>query len=78
MDLGLALAVMLALAFAVTNGLHDAANAIAALVATRAARPKQAIVLGPSSTCSARCLLARRSPTPSAASLPSHRQRPPR
>ena len=45
MDLGLALAVMLALAFAVTNGLHDAANAIAALVATRAARPKQAIVL---------------------------------
>jgi PiT family inorganic phosphate transporter len=45
MDPGLALAVMLALAFAVTNGLHDAANAIAALVATRAARPKQAIVL---------------------------------
>jgi PiT family inorganic phosphate transporter len=45
MDLGLALAVMLALAFAVTNGLHDAANAIAALVATRAATPNQAILL---------------------------------
>ncbi len=45
MDLGLALAVILALAFSVTNGLHDAANAIAALVATRAARPKQAILL---------------------------------
>src|SRR6188768_964746 len=45
MDLGLALAVMLALAFAVTNGLHDAANAIAGLVATRAATPKQAILL---------------------------------
>ena len=45
MDLGLVLAVILALAFAVTNGLHDAANAIAALVATRAARPTQAILL---------------------------------
>ena len=31
--------------FAVTNGLHDASNAIATLVATRAARPGQAIVL---------------------------------
>ena len=28
-----------------TNGLHDASNAIAALVATRAARPAQAIAL---------------------------------
>jgi len=45
MDVGLVVAVILALAFAVTNGLHDAANAIAALVATRAARPKQAIAL---------------------------------
>jgi inorganic phosphate transporter, PiT family len=45
MDLGLAVAIGLALAFAVTNGLHDASNAIATLVATRAARPGQAIVL---------------------------------
>ncbi len=45
MDPGLALAVLLALAFAVTNGLHDASNAIATLVATRAARPLQAIIL---------------------------------
>jgi PiT family inorganic phosphate transporter len=45
MDFGLALAVTLAFAFAVTNGLHDAANSIAVLVATRAARPAQAIVL---------------------------------
>jgi PiT family inorganic phosphate transporter len=45
MDPGLAVAVALALAFAVTNGLHDAANAIATLVATRAARPLQAITL---------------------------------
>ena len=45
MDAGLAIAVLLALGFAVTNGLHDAANAIATLVATRAARPSQAIVL---------------------------------
>jgi PiT family inorganic phosphate transporter len=45
MDLGLAIAVALAIAFAATNGLHDASNAIATLVATRAARPGQAIVL---------------------------------
>lgn len=39
------LAVALALAYAATNGFHDAANAIATLVATRGARPGQAIVL---------------------------------
>jgi PiT family inorganic phosphate transporter len=39
------IAVGMALAFAFTNGLHDAANAIATLVATRAARPGPAIVL---------------------------------
>ncbi len=36
---------MLAVAFAVTNGFLDAANSIAALVATRAATPLQAIVM---------------------------------
>jgi inorganic phosphate transporter, PiT family len=45
MDTEVALAILLALGFAITNGLHDAANAIATLVATRAARPGQAIVL---------------------------------
>jgi PiT family inorganic phosphate transporter len=45
MDLGLAIAVLLELAFATTNGLHDASNAIATLVATRAASPLQAIVM---------------------------------
>lgn len=45
MEFGFVLAILLALAFAVTNGLHDASNAIATLVATRAARPFQAIVL---------------------------------
>ena len=45
MDAGLIAALALAIAFAVTNGLHDAANAIATLVATRGARPGQAIVL---------------------------------
>ncbi|MGA8218510.1 MAG: inorganic phosphate transporter [Solirubrobacterales bacterium] len=45
MDAGLAVAVALAIAFAVTNGLHDASNSIATLVATRGARPGQAIVL---------------------------------
>lgn len=41
----LALAVALALAFSLTNGFHDASNAIATLVATRGARPGQAIAL---------------------------------
>jgi inorganic phosphate transporter, PiT family len=45
MDAGLAVAICIAIAFAVTNGLLDASNAIATLVATRAARPGQAIVL---------------------------------
>src|SRR5688572_29656218 len=44
-DPELAIAVLLALAFATTNGLHDASNAIATLVATRAASPLQAIVM---------------------------------
>lgn len=39
------MAVALALGFAATNGLHDASNAIATLVATRAATPLQAILL---------------------------------
>jgi PiT family inorganic phosphate transporter len=45
MDAGFAVAVGLAFAFALTNGFHDASNAIAALVATRAARPLQAVAL---------------------------------
>src|SRR5690348_680963 len=45
MDAGFALAVGLAVAFAFTNGVHDASNAIAALVATRAARPGQAVAM---------------------------------
>src|SRR4051794_8872479 len=43
--MALGLAIALALAFALTNGFHDAANAIATLVSTRGARPGQAIVL---------------------------------
>src|SRR5512132_442054 len=39
------LAVSFALAFALTNGFNDAANAIATLVATRGALPRQAVVL---------------------------------
>jgi inorganic phosphate transporter, PiT family len=42
---GLVIAIAMALAFAFTNGVHDAANAIATLVATRAARPGSAVVL---------------------------------
>ena len=45
MDTGFGLALALAFAFALTNGFHDASNAIATLVATRAARPLQAVVL---------------------------------
>ncbi len=45
MSTGLVVAIALALAFALTNGFHDASNAIATLVGTRAARPAQAIVL---------------------------------
>jgi inorganic phosphate transporter, PiT family len=45
MDPGLVVAILLAVAFAATNGLHDASNAIATLVATRAASPLQGIVL---------------------------------
>jgi PiT family inorganic phosphate transporter len=44
-DAQLVVAVLLATGFAVTNGLHDASNAIATLVATRAATPLQAILL---------------------------------
>jgi PiT family inorganic phosphate transporter len=43
--MGLGLAIALAFAFALTNGFHDAANAIATLVATRGARPGQALAL---------------------------------
>jgi PiT family inorganic phosphate transporter len=39
------LAIGMALAFALTNGFHDAANAIATLVATRIARPIPAVIL---------------------------------
>jgi inorganic phosphate transporter, PiT family len=45
MGAGLVVAVGMALAFAFTNGVHDAANAIATLVATRAARPGTAVLL---------------------------------
>jgi inorganic phosphate transporter, PiT family len=42
---GLGMAIFFALAFALTNGFHDAANSIATLVATHGARPGQAIAL---------------------------------
>lgn len=45
MDLVLVLALAMALAFAFTNGFNDAANAIASLVATRAARPLPAVLM---------------------------------
>ena len=45
MNTGLVAAIAMALAFAFTNGVHDAADAIATLVMTRAARPATAVVL---------------------------------
>lgn len=45
MDAGVALVVVLALAFAFTNGIQDAANSVATLVATRAGRPGRALIM---------------------------------
>src|SRR5207342_2383030 len=45
MTTGLVVAIGMAFAFAFTNGIHDAASAIATLVATRAARPGSAVLL---------------------------------
>jgi PiT family inorganic phosphate transporter len=45
MDLGLVAIVVIALAFDYTNGFHDAANAIATAVSTRALTPRVALVL---------------------------------
>jgi phosphate/sulfate permease len=45
MSAAVVLAVGVGLAFAATNGLHDAANAIATLVGTRAARAGPAVLL---------------------------------
>ena len=45
MDLGLVAIVVIALAFDYTNGFHDAANAIATAVSTRALTPRIALVL---------------------------------
>src|SRR4029453_15847298 len=44
-DAAFVLAVVAILGFAFTNGFHDAANAIATLVATRGASPRAAIIL---------------------------------
>ena len=45
MEVGLFIAIGFAATFALTNGFHDASNAIATLVATRGATPGQAIAL---------------------------------
>src|SRR6478672_6860438 len=45
MDLGLIAIVIIALAFDYTNGFHDAANAIATAVSTRALTPRVALLL---------------------------------
>jgi PiT family inorganic phosphate transporter len=45
MSAELVIAIVAAIAFAFTNGFHDASNAIATLVSTRGARPGQAVAL---------------------------------
>ncbi len=45
MTVALVVAIALAFAFAATNGVHDASNAVATLIATRAARPRYALAL---------------------------------
>ncbi|MCZ4558737.1 inorganic phosphate transporter [Rhodococcus maanshanensis] len=45
MEIALLLAIATTFAFDLTNGFHDSANSIAALVATRAARPGHALIL---------------------------------
>ncbi len=45
MEVGLIVAIGFAITFALTNGFHDASNAIATLVATRGATPGQAVLL---------------------------------
>jgi PiT family inorganic phosphate transporter len=41
---GLIFIIVVALAFDFVNGMHDAANSIATVVATRVLRPQQAVV----------------------------------
>ena len=51
MDFNLFLVVLvigIALLFDYTNGFHDAANAIATSVSTRALKPRTALAMGPS------------------------------
>ncbi len=45
LDPTLVLAILMAFAFALTNGFHDAANSIATIVATRVARPLPAVAM---------------------------------
>jgi phosphate/sulfate permease len=67
-DVAFVLAVVAILAFAFTNGFHDAANAIATLVATRGARPGAAILLAAICNLLGPLLLGRRWRTRSRAS----------
>ena len=67
MNMGAALllaAIGMAVVFDVTNGFHDSANSVAALVATRAATPAQALAVATAqATSRARCCWAQPWPT---------------
>jgi len=51
----LLLVVLVVLVFDYTNGFHDAANAIATVVATRVLTPRQAVILAAVMNSSERC-----------------------
>ena len=52
MDAGLVIAIAMAVAFAVTNGLHDASNAVATLVASSSSLTTEAASTTRVSSCS--------------------------
>ena len=69
-------AIALAVAFTATNGFHDAANSIAALIATRTATPLQALVLASAFNLLGPLLLGAAVRTRSAGSSPLPGRRP--
>ena len=77
MGTGILLATIgMAVVFDVTNGFHDSANSVAALVATRAATPVQALVVATAGNFAGPLLMEQPSPTLWAVSSSSHRTKP--
>src|SRR4051812_50154848 len=76
MDLAIVIAVVVvALSFDYTNGFHDAANAIATSVSTRALTPRLALILAAVMNFVG-ALLGKRGPTPATTPSPYQRATP--